>query len=364
MRVAQVSCVRDGRRRGGAELLQAWPTLLDVARAASSAGVEVHVLQAAWRDETLERGGVPIHLVADRFPGLPLRLLRAARALRPDVIHFQGLDFPVQARLFCSTGIPVLVQDHGSRPPRPARRALQRRGYARIAGAAFTAREQADPFRAAGVIRPSTPVFEVLESSSAFTVGDREAARARTGVAGDPCVLWVGRLMADKEPMTALEGFARAAERLPGARLWMAYGDAPLEAEVRARIAADPRLRERVHLLGRVPHETVQELCRAADFFVSASRREGSGYAVLEAMACGAVPLAADIPAIRRILGGGAVGGLFPVGDAEALAELLVAHAARDREAARRSVVGHFDHSLSFAAVGRELRAAYEGVAR
>lgn len=362
MRVAQVSCVRDLCRRPAAELLRAWPTLLDVARAAASAGIEVHVMQAAWADERLERDGIPIHFVADRSPRLPLRLLRAVRALRPDVIHFQGWDFPVQARLLCSAGIPVLVQDHGSRPPRPARRPLQQWGYARVAGAAFTAAEQAEPFSAAGVLRPAVPVFEVLESSSGFTPGDRTKALAQTGISGDPCVLWVGRLMADKEPLTALEGFARAAERLPEARLWMAYGDAPLEAEVRARVAADPRLRERVHLLGRVPHARVEALCRAADFFVSASRREGSGYAVLEAMACGAVPLAADIPALRRILRGGAVGGLFPVGDSQALAELLVAHARRGREAERRRIIDHFDHNLSFAAVGRELRTAYQGV--
>jgi glycosyltransferase involved in cell wall biosynthesis len=363
VRVAQVSCVRDVRRRPGAELLQAWPTLVDVACAAASAGMDVHVVQAAWRDETLERGGVPVHLVADRSPRLPIRLIRAVRALRPEVIHFQGWEFPLQARVLSAMGIPLLVQDHGSRLPRPARRPLLRWGYGRIAGAAFTAREQAEPFRAAGVLRPATPVFEVLESSSAFTPGDAEAARAATGIHGDPCVLWVGRLMADKEPLTALEGFARAAERLPDARLWMAYGDAPLEAEVRARVAADPRLRERVHLLGRVPHATVQALCRAADLFVSASRREGSGYAVLEAMACGAVPVAADIPALRRILAGCAAGALFPVGDAGALADALVAQAGRNREAERRRILDRFDHNLSFPAVGQELRTAYQGVA-
>src|SRR5688500_13673069 len=130
----------------------------------------------------MERDGIPIHFVADRSRRLPMRLMRAVRALRPDVIHFQGWDFPVQARLLCSAGIPVLVQDHGSRPPRPARRRLQQWGYARVAGAAFTAAEQAEPFRAAGVLRPAVPVFEVLESSSGFGPGDRMEARAQTGI--------------------------------------------------------------------------------------------------------------------------------------------------------------------------------------
>lgn len=207
-------------------------------------------------------------------------------------------------------------------------------------------------------------MFEVLESSTRFAPGRQDEARAATGTGGAPCVLWIGRLTADKDPMTALEAFALAAERLPGARLWMAYGEAPLEAEVRARIAADPRLRDRVRLLGRVAHARAETLCRAADVFVSASRREGSGYAVLEALACGLPVLAADIPATRRILRDGTVGGLFPAGDASALAELLIGHASRPAEAARNAVREHFTRHLSFDAVGREMRAAYEGVAR
>jgi len=373
VRVVQVSCVRDPLRRPGDALLRAWPTLLEVARAAASAGVEVTVVQAAWRDETLERDGVRIHLVAEPAAGalpwrasatVPRRLVRAVARERPDVIHLQGVGLPVQARLLCATGVPVLAQDHGAAPPSGVRRPLHRWGLARLAGVAFTARAQAEPFRRAGVLRGSTPVFEVLESSSRFTPGDREAARAATGVRGDPCVLWIGRLMADKDPVTALEGFARATERLPGARLVMAYGEAPLGDEVSDRIASDPRLRGRVHLLGRVPHARVEALCRAADLFLSASRREGSGYALLEALACGLPVLAADIPAPRRILRDGAVGGLFPAGDADALAELLVAHAGRTRDATRARVRAHFDRHLSFGVIGRELRDAYEGVAR
>ena len=242
MRVVQVSCIRDPRRRAGAELLRAWPTLPDVARAAASAGVDVAVVQAAWRDETVDLDGVRYHFVAETaaLPAavstrMPLRLLRAVRSLQPDVIHLQGLDFPVPTRLLCATGIPVLAQDHGSAPPCPAHRRLRRWGLARIAGAAFTAPEQAEPFRRAGVLRSGTPVFEVLESSTRFTPGDRAAARAETGIGGDPCVLWIGRLMADKEPLTALDAFARAAERLPDARLWMAYGEAPMEADTLAQ---------------------------------------------------------------------------------------------------------------------------------
>lgn len=373
MRVIHLSAWRDPAGRGGAELLEAWPTLTDVAAACVDAGVETVVVQAARRDEVLSRAGIPVHFVAEPLGGtlprrlstaLPFRLMRRVRALRPDVVHFQGIAFPAAARLAASLGAPVLVQDHGNAVPPPSRRPLYRWGYGRAAGVAFTDAEMARPFVAAGVLRPETPVFSVLESSTRFTPGDPAAARAAAGIHGDPCVVWIGRLMADKDPLTALAAFERAAARLPDARLWMAFGDAPLLDAVRARIEASPVLRERVRLLGRVPHGRVQELLRGADLFVSPSRREGSGYALLEALACGAVPLVADIPAHRRITRGGAVGSLFPCGDADALAALLVEHAARPRAAERARAREHFERHLSFAAVGRELRDAYARLVR
>ena len=371
MRVVHLSCHRDPRRRDAEAMLDAWPTLTDVAAAAAAAGAEVHVVQAGWRDAAVVRGGIRVHVVAE--PGgrvlprrasaaLPLRLLRRVRALRPDVVHLHGLGFPVQARLAASAGAPLLVQDHGLRAPPPSRIRLYRWGLARASAFAFTAAAQAEPFRAAGVLN-GHPVIEVLESSTRFTPGDRTEARRTTGIHGDPAVLWIGRLTEEKDPMTALEGFARAADRLADAHLWMAYGDAPLLAAVRARIEADPRLRGRAHLLGRLPHARVQAACRAADLFLSASRREGSGYAVLEAMACGTPPILADVPAPRRITRDGTVGALFPAGDADALAARLVDLGTRPREAERARVRGHFAAHLSFGAVGRELRDAYAAVA-
>ncbi|HEU0014865.1 MAG TPA: glycosyltransferase family 4 protein [Longimicrobium sp.] len=373
MRVVQVSFFRDPARRSAAELVEAWPTLTAVAGAAADAGVEVAVVQAAWRDDVRQRAGVTLHFVAE--PGarvlprrlssaFPARLLARVRSLRPDVVHVQGLGFPVSTRLASTLGAPVMVQDHSGRLPPPSRRALHRWGLARVAGAAFTDRAQAEPFFAAGLLRPGLPVFEVLESSSTFTPGDVAAARAAAGIHGDPCVLFVGRLNEGKDPLTVLDAFARAAPRLPDARLWMVYGDAPMLDAVQARIAGDEALRDRVRLLGRVPHARIETLARAADLFVSASRRESAGYAVLEAIACGAVPLLADIPAHRRITRGGAIGGLFPLGNADALAARLVEHADRDRAEARRRAREHFDRHLSFAALGRELRDAYEQTAR
>ncbi|HEX5727302.1 MAG TPA: glycosyltransferase family 4 protein [Longimicrobiaceae bacterium] len=369
MRVVHVSSFRGPRGAGAAELLEAWPTLVRVPAAVAARGVEVEVVQAAWRNEEAEAEGVRFYFVAEPSEGCwarrwPRGLVRRALALRPDAVHFQGLSFPLPVLLLTrASRVPVLVQDHADRVMRGFRRRVQRAGLARVAGAAFTAREQAEPFFAARVLRPGLPVFEVLECSTRFTPGDPEAARARTGVHGDPALLWVARLDGNKDPLTALEALARVLDRLPGARLWMCWSEGALEGAVRARLAAQPELAARVHLLGRVPHAGVQELCRAADFFVCGSAREGTTFALLETLASGATPLVSDIPSFRRMTGGGRVGALYPRGNAEALARLLVEWAGRPRPELRRAAREHFERHLSFDALARELCAAYEAVA-
>ncbi|AHG88378.1 glycosyl transferase group 1 [Gemmatirosa kalamazoonensis] len=376
LRVVQVGFHADAERRPAASLLRAWPTLSAVAGAASRAGIDVSVVQAAHRDESVAIGGVAYHFLDDghhppvRLPGgasvarRPARILRRVAELAPDVVHVHGLNHPLAARRLADSlgGIPVLVQDHGSVPPDGWRRHAWRWAYAPVVGVAFTAREQAAPFVDAGALRGDVPVFEVLESSTAFTPGDRDEARRATGMFGDPCLLWTGRLDANKDPLTVLDAFERALRELPEARLWCCFGHAPLLDAVRRRVVRSPALRGHVRLLGRRPHAEMELRFRAADFFVQASHREGSGYSLLEALACGTAPLVTDIPAARRIVGD--AGSLTPVGDATALAAAMVAWAARAREPLRRAARARFEDALTFDAVGRELRTAYESVAR
>jgi glycosyltransferase involved in cell wall biosynthesis len=356
--VAQLNFLPAPEGLGIEALLERWPSLADIAELAAGAGVRVSVLQAASRAECLTRNDVDYHFVdisgAGTMESRGRRFAEVLEGIEADVLHAHGLGFAGEAIAVAgqsSQALPILFQDHADRPPRWWRRSRHRRYFTRAAGVAFTSLDQAQPFVAAGMFGPSMRLFAIPESSSRFRPGRPERARAATGLYGDPCVLWVGRLTHGKDPMTVLEGVALAASRLPGLQLWCAFGAAPMLPEVRARIADDERLAGRVHLLGNVPHARIETLLQAADLFVSGSRAEGSGYAAMEAIACGVTPVLTDISAFRALTGGGRIGQLWPCGDARRLADALCI--AATGRASVQQIRAHFDATLSFDAVGR-----------
>ena len=366
LHVAQISFLLDPLQRTAARILEDWWPLVDCAEMVERSGVRVSVVQACRTPDRVTHRGVEYHFVApDRGRSLIARSRSFAalmQALKPDVLHVHGLEFPLEVLELAALApaAPILLQDHGSAVPRFWRLRSQRRALSVAAGVSFCAREQAKPFLEARLIRAPTVVFEIPECSSRFTPGDRDAARAVTGLHGDPAVLWVGHLDENKDPVTMLAGISSAARELAGLQLWCCFGKAPLQAVVRRRIDEDPQLRGRVHLLGRVPHERIETLMRAADLFVLGSHREVMSCSVMEALACGLPPVVTDIPPFRTLTGTGTVGALWPCADVAALSRALLSVAAHPREDTRGAVRAHFDRELSFVAVGRALAAAYD----
>lgn len=375
MNIVQVGCEFDPALPDPDALLDSYMTLTGWSEAiAAFPSHRVTVVHRFHRDAQRVRGGVDYRFLRDGAAGRPRRwqrldgLVRAAVEAHPDVVHINGLHFaPLAARL--RRRLPpqavILVQDHGGRPPErrrslagAAKRLAWRRGLQWVDGFLFTASEQADPWREAGAIAPAQRIYQVLEASTTLRPVPRDRARRATGAGGSPAVLWVGRLNPNKDPLTILDGFELGLAELPDATLTLIYGEAELEAAVRQRVAASPRLRDRVRLAGRVARAELPAFYSAADLFVLGSHHEGSGYALIEACACGAVPVVTDIPPFRAITGA-AVGKLWPAGQPAAFARALIAAARLDLAAESRRVADHFQRSLSWEAVARRALAVY-----
>jgi glycosyltransferase involved in cell wall biosynthesis len=373
MHVVCVSYYYDRDLTAPQELLERYLTLTDWAEALHLAGGCVTVVQRFGSDSEIRRNGIVYRFVRDpawRF-GHPTDLARgvnrAVVALSPDIVHVHGLNFVRQAtslkRLL--PGVKILAQDHAGGPP-PGRlsRATLHLAMRQIDAVSFATPEQAAPWRDAGVLDARTRVIELPESSSVFRLLPQNAARQRTGLCGEPLCLWVGRLNANKDPLTVLRGFALAAERLPDARLAMVYSAEDLLSAVQRWLADHPQIAERVRLLGRMPHDCLEAFYNSADFFLLGSDYDGgSGYSVLEALSCGSVPVITDIPSFRAVTAGGEYGGLWPVGDAGALAAMLLDRYGRLTPTTRERTRAYFDERLSFPAVGRQAMDAYTRLA-
>jgi glycosyltransferase involved in cell wall biosynthesis len=81
--------------------------------------------------------------------------------------------------------------------------------------------------------------------------------------------------------------------------------------------------RTRMRMLGQRSNRVVLERLRRADVLLSTSLHETFGLAVLEAMACGAVPVAFDCGALSELIEDGVDGHLLPIADSQGMVTRL-----------------------------------------
>jgi glycosyltransferase involved in cell wall biosynthesis len=134
----------------------------------------------------------------------------------------------------------------------------------------------------------------------------------------------VGELSVVKSQEDFLRAAALISERFGEAVEFVIVGDdASRGGEYRARIErliAELQLSKRIKLVGRLGEDEVPRLLASLDLFVSASRSEAFGMAMVEAMACGVPVVATATEGAREIVEDGTTGSLVPVGDVRALA--------------------------------------------
>jgi L-malate glycosyltransferase len=185
----------------------------------------------------------------------------------------------------------------------------------------------------------------------------RAQKRAELGLAdGDLAFGNVGRLHPNKGQRFAIEALAKVRARLPRASLWI-VGEGDRRAELAAWAEAH-RVGDRVHLLGQ--RLDVHALLGAFDAYVHPATTEALGIAVLEAMAAGLPTIASAVDGIPEFVRHGETGWLVPSGDADELAERMIAVGALGPDVARVALAGRAlvrrDHDV------RAAVAAYESL--
>ena len=199
-----------------------------------------------------------------------------ARAGRHDVVF---AHFLVPAGLIAAVAhprTPLVVMAHGqdvenavcSRAVRAATRLVARRARAVVFNSGWLRDRMPVPVR-------SSEVIDLGIDLDRFRGGDPAPARARLGLgdASDPIFLFAGSLIERKNLVRLRDAFAAL-----GRGTLVVLGDGPLRAELEGR--------DRIRLVGRVPHAMIRDYIVAGDVVVLPSLREPLGQILLEAMAC------------------------------------------------------------------------------
>jgi predicted metal-dependent phosphoesterase TrpH/glycosyltransferase involved in cell wall biosynthesis len=171
-------------------------------------------------------------------------------------------------------------------------------------------------------------------------------------------------LYSAEEERGALRLFLRALRRLPASLPWRATVWSRL-ATAEPAIRLPRSVRDRVHFAGPADGSEAQHLARAHLTVAASSGVAPAPQLVLRALAGGAVPVAARLPAYEEALGDGELGLLFEPGDADTLAgqlERLIAEPAlrerlHDRVADDRGALDWARVAIRFEDLYREIAA-------
>jgi glycosyltransferase involved in cell wall biosynthesis len=153
---------------------------------------------------------------------------------------------------------------------------------------------------------------------------DCQALRAELlGESGKILLLFVGRLVLQKDIPTLIRAMATIAGSRPDARLVIA-GDGP-ERPLAERLVDELGIRDVVRFLGVVPYPEVPRYFAAADLFLLPSRYEGNARVLAEAGAAGTPAVTTDVSGAHDTVIEGESGAIVPVERPDLFAERVLA---------------------------------------
>jgi glycosyltransferase involved in cell wall biosynthesis len=297
----------------------------------------------------------------NRWWYIPWKTILYTKRERPDIVLVHGIVFQIQLialRIFLGNKCKIICQHHGEQPSLRFRKYFQQIADRYTAGYFFTAIELADKWIASGQIANRNKCFEVLEASVEISRRDKIIAKSKVGMVGNFNFLWVGRLIANKDPFTVLSGFQLYVQSNPEACLYVIFQNDDLLFEIKKIIEENRLLHTCVKLVGYVSPSEIDYWYSASDFYISGSHREGSGYSLLEAMACGCIPIVTNIPSFRQITQQGKFGFLFDVANAESLFQTMSKLKDLDTLTYSQEIVNYFKAHLSYSNIADDIYSA------
>lgn len=161
------------------------------------------------------------------------------------------------------------------------------------------------------LVEPDRLVHAPLGIASEFSIdGDEGLPKGMEELYGFPFILHVGSCIPRKRVDVLLEVFAKLRDQRPNLRLVKVSGEWSAEQnEQLDRLA----IRSSVHQFHNLSTSAIASLYRRASAVLVPSEAEGFGLPVVEALACGAIVIASNLPVLQEVAGDAAI--YCPVGD-------------------------------------------------
>lgn len=149
----------------------------------------------------------------------------------------------------------------------------------------------------------------------------------------DPFIMHIGSCIPRKRIDVLLDVFSELNESYPELRLVKVGGDwTPEQQQQLDRL----NIRSKIIHLHNLPTTTIAALYRQAEAVLVTSDAEGFGLPLIEALACGAIAVASDLPVLREVAGNAAL--YCPVGEISAWAKTIQAVLNHPSEAPDRTL--------------------------
>jgi glycosyltransferase involved in cell wall biosynthesis len=199
------------------------------------------------------------------------------------------------------------------------------------------------------LISSEKKVVECIEGSTFFQFNEAIKKDSNS-------FLWVGRLDKNKDPLSVLKAFSNYIKIKPTAKLIMFFEDTTLLNEVE-QIIIDLSLKNHVFSKGAVSNSSLELWFQKSEFFILGSHKEGGPFSLIEAMACGCVPVVSKIPAHVAITNHGRCGYLFEAGNSNSLFNVLKGIQQEEIIKKRKETILFFKNELSHEAIAEKIKA-------
>jgi len=251
-----------------------------------------------------------------------LRLWKAMRNFRPDVIHthhLYELIYALPGALF--TGASIIHTEHEYYSLMTPKASFLLRHLSRFCRAVTGVNEETSTFLKEKVGIPFQKVYTVVNGINLERYGHCCPERTALGLAENDLIAGiVARLNQIKDHPMLLRAFRIVKDKLPQAKL-LIIGDGTTRPQLE-QLTTELELGETVRFLGT--RSDVPELLSCIDIAVLSSREEGLPLSILEAMAAGKPVIATDVGGISTVVRPCETGLLVPAGDSKAMASALL----------------------------------------